>query len=453
MPQAIPESLDETRRALAVILRWPHNIGIHFRPVGPAFLCLFVEGLADEKQVGEWVIAPLQQAASRALTAACLESLLPAPAVRYVHTVEAVAAGVVGGETAVLIAGSTCAAMLDTTGYATRRQGSPNSDSHREVFGTNLREKVALIRKRLRLPSLVASPISVPESRGSMALVYLDGVAPQGLVREMRERFAQHASEANLRRGIPTGIPAKAGLLPTYLMEEWPDEIAALIRNGYVAVMADRLPHAYVAPVTAPAMMHNAADEALLRSLQGALKLGRLVLFGLIITLPATVVSVLTFHQEMIPTPFLLIVAATRENRPFPVGFEMILVSLIQELVREAALRLPASVQLGHALIADLLILTVLTASGFVGPAVAVVTMLIAVSSVGLSSYSLVYPARIWRLLLIIPASFLGAYGVAASLFLLTAYLMGATSMGTPFVGESGMYLTPLSQQPDEQGG
>ena len=53
------------------------------------------------------------------------------------------------------------------------------------------------------------------------------------------------------------------------------------------------------------------------------------------------------------------------------------------------------------------------------------------------------YSARLLRVWMIIPAAILGAYGEAVAGFLLLAYLFGARSMETPFVGESSGRFDP----------
>ena len=50
------------------------------------------------------------------------------------------------------------------------------------------------------------------------------------------------------------------------------------------------------------------------------------------------------FHQELIPTELLFSILASRENVPFPVIFEILVMEISFELIREAGLRVPSPI-------------------------------------------------------------------------------------------------------------
>ena len=58
--------------------------------------------------------------------------------------------------------------------------------------------------------------------------------------------------------------------------------------------------------------------------------------------LPGLYVAVSTFHQELIPTELLFAIVASRSNVPFPVIFEILIMEISLELIRESGVRVPA---------------------------------------------------------------------------------------------------------------
>lgn len=67
--------------------------------------------------------------------------------------------------------------------------------------------------------------------------------------------------------------------------------------------------------------------------------------FALIITLtlPGFYIAITTFHQEIIPTELLFAIVSSRSAVPFPIIFEIILMDLSLELIRESGVRVPSS--------------------------------------------------------------------------------------------------------------
>ncbi len=71
------------------------------------------------------------------------------------------------------------------------------------------------------------------------------------------------------------------------------------------------------------------------------LKSIRLLALFLTLLLPGLYIAVTTFHQELIPTEFLFAIIASRDNVPFPVIFEILIMEISLELIRESGIRVP----------------------------------------------------------------------------------------------------------------
>lgn len=458
---AIPLTLTAARAALARALHWPHNVGVEIRilrphasgpvpatatgserlparPAAPesppaAVLVAYIHGLTDADRLQRWVLEPLRQTAT-----------ITAPRLYRTRRLSTAVSAVLGGAAALIWPGTGRAVLVETRIPTCPQQG-PTLPAHQMVdnFGPDVLTNVTLIRRRLRDPTLVARPATPARGRVATAVVvYMRGRAAPGVVRRVHGWVRRHAGEEAMRRGLAAGLSGWFGLLPDLATTRWPDKVAALLDVGYVAVFLDRLPYAYVVPVTAPALLYGPGDTALRRPLGAVLRALRLSLCSLVVLAPATVVALMNYHQEMMPTPFLLALASVRENAPFPIVAEVLALQVALELIREGTERLPLRIGPGAALSGGLIFLLLLVFTGLVGPLPALVTALVSFAMLALPSHDLAYMVAAWRFWAIGGAAIFGFYGLAAVLFLLLAYLSQAESFGVPFGGETGTRFT-----------
>lgn len=452
---------------VATILHWPNNLGVEFCSVRlrtqpeTDILAVFIRGLADEELVRVRVTEPLERMATQQpglgrLTPGTLQGVLPLPWMLVVNDLSKAISEVLEGATALFFDGTAAAVLVRTEGAVTRPVGSLMQENpYKEIFGPGLMGNLALIRKGLRDPDLVGEPHELPRGRAAAAaVIYLKGRADPELVTRIRGWLQRRAGEEALHRGLAAGMPGKLGLLPDLMSTAWPDKVASLLDAGYVVALVDRMAHAYIAPVTAAAMLYGPGDESLRRPISAALRLLRIALAAAVLLAPAAVVALMNYHQEMIPTPFLLGLAATRENAPVPIVAEMLGLEILQELIREATFRLPIRMTPGHSLIGGAILLLLVVEAGLVGPLPALVSAVVACASLGLPSYDLIYMIRVGRFWMVAGAAMFGLYGMAAFAFLFSAYLCQSKSFGVPFIGEAGVHFTApgrLSSRPERR--
>lgn len=68
----------------------------------------------------------------------------------------------------------------------------------------------------------------------------------------------------------------------------------------------------------------------------------RLLAMFITLLLPGLYVAITTFHQELVPTELLFAIVASRSNVPFPIIFEILIMEVSLELIRESGVRVPA---------------------------------------------------------------------------------------------------------------
>lgn len=441
-------SLTENRNLLADLLHYPSNIGIQMHPFrigrsGPDALLLWVDKLAaDElvRQVLEHVTAydgaPLPDAVAHSL---------PLPGQTWEERPEAVVAGLHNGHAALLADGWSRSLLVEMAAPFQRDARQQAGDPHTDQFGTDLRSNVGLLRQRIQDPDLLALPVRLRrQGRGECALVYLRSKARPSLVRLVRLWTYRHMGEETATQGVANPVSAVFGLLPRWDTSRWPDAAATLLDRGHLLLITDRSKTVLAAPVTAAAWLTAPSDFSLRLPLKRWLARLGILLYLIVLLLPGTVVALMNYHTDMVPTAFLAAVVSYRENAPFGLVFEILFVELLVEVGREAAWRLPERMPIGLVLITQVLIAMVLIHSGLVGPIANMAGILGSLASLALIDYGATYLVRIWRFYLLLAAVAFGFFGMATVMVMLLTYLCMAKPWGIPFLGPSGWeYSSP----------
>ncbi|HWI62268.1 MAG TPA: spore germination protein [Symbiobacteriaceae bacterium] len=460
----LPSTLAALQAEASGILHWPENLGIEFRSLQLAaapqteLLIIFIPGLADEELVRRAIIEPLllhtfDTARQSAPTIQQVTRVLPVARLSVVPDLATAVQGVMEGDTALLLPGAEAATLVKTASSAPldKMRGPVTWQSR---FDSGLLENVLLIRKRLQDPNLIARPLNLPETRTTgAALVYLEGRVSLDVLGQVQTHLQKQAGEGAYRQGLAAGLRGKWGLLPTFLTTPWPDKVTALLDSGHVAILVDGVPQAFLAPVTVAATLYSPLDATLSRAVAVILRGGRFVLAIIAVTAAGTIVSLMNYHQEMMPTPFLFSLAVVREQAPLPVVMEVFVLELLQEMVRESAYQWPFRLSPGSVLVAGKLLMLILTQAGVVGTGTAAFSVIIMFSTFGFFGYELIYLLRPWRYLIFAGGAIFGFFGMATVLFGFLLYLMTAESFGLPFIGESGLALTAGYRLPPRKKG
>jgi hypothetical protein len=411
---------------------------------GAEGLLLWIEGLASPTMIQMGVLEPLSRLcmAGRPSRAA-ISVQVTVPGQSAVTEIAAVLERVLAGHTALLVDGWAEALLLDTSALPSHHTGSPSPSDADDIFGRDFLFNLALIRKRLRDPHLVARWVVPARPRpGLMALVYMEGRADPALVRRVRMWARLHAGEEMAGRGMLTATGAVFGLAPRFDLERWPDKVAILLETGHVGLMLDRMMHVYIAPVTMATAFLAPNDFGVGMSIHRWIARVRLAIYVFVLIAPGSVVAIGNYHQEMLPTSFLMAIASARENAPYGVFFEVLVLEVLIEIAREAAFRLPAGVPRGFATITVTLVVLMAVQAGLTGPVPALTAVMGGLVSLALPSLTGIQVVRAWRFYVLLGALFFGFFGIAAVFTGLLTYLCQTHTWGPPMLGPSGWDLT-----------
>lgn len=456
-------SLEENLRRLRTLFRAPDNADLIIReleigldpPVAAAVV--FMEGMSDKEIINTHILQPLMLLAhldrrpvagelrGAALVDHVVKHLLPGNQAETKPDMQSVVAGLLYGDTAVLLDGSDQIIMVETKGFPLRSVDTPQQEmvirGPLDAFNESFRVNVALVRKRLKDPRLVTEMLHAGTvSRTFVAVMYLDGVANPKLVKEVKRRIDQVRLDVVTDSGILEQMieDRTFGLFPQTLSTERPDRAAAFISEGHVAILVDNSPLALIVPVTWWSFMQSAEDfyirwpyGTVLRGIRGVALFIALLGGGLY-------VAAVNFHHEMIPTQLMLYMAGSREPVPFPAVLELLLMEFAFELVREAGIRIPSVIGPTIGIVGALILGQAAVQARLFSPVVVIITAISGLASFTIPNYSSAYGLRALRLLFIVAGGMLGLYGIAAGLLTVLLHTAGMRSFGVPF-------LTPVA--------
>ena len=415
---------------------------------------LFIDGLTDKKLIHDHIIRPIQ---SNNVVSDYSQLLTPQNAIEilkeHLSSVSEMAEApdltqalkaVLSGDTALFIDGEPKVLIYGTRAWDKRAVAEPETEAAvrgaREGFTETMRTNTSLLRRRIRHENLRLETMKAGRRTGTdIVLAYIDDIVNKRTLEELRLRIAAIDIDGILESGYIEEFieDAPFSVFPQIEHTERVDKAAAAILEGRIIVLVDNTPFTLIVP-TSFFQFIQASEDYFERPFVGfALRILRLGVLNIALMLPSIYVAIITFHQEMLPTPLLLSIAAAREGIPFPAVVEALLMETTFEVLREAGVRLPKTVGQAVSIVGGLVIGDAAIRAGLVSPGMVIVVAATAISTFAIPAFNASITLRLLRFPLIILASVMGLYGVIFGLLMILIHLAGLQSFGVP-------YLSPL---------
>ncbi len=273
-------------------------------------------------------------------------------------------------------------------------------------------------------------------SKTDVALFYIEHIAPRPMVEELKKRLQAIDIDAVLdpRYLVEFVADEKRSIFTQEQYTEKPDRLCGYLLEGRIAVMVDGSPMALIVPVSFLEYLISPEDYYINYIAASLFRLLRLGAFAIALLLPSLYVAVITYHHEMVPTPLLLTLAATRQGVPFPAFVEALLLDLTFELLREAGLRLPRAVGPAVSIVGALIIGDAAVRAGLVSTPMVVIIAATGIASFASPSYNAGIIIRIARFAFLIASGLLGFLGIMIALILLFVRMASLSSLGLPYL-------------------
>lgn len=416
-------------------------------------LIVCIDGLIDTKHLDDAVLRMLMKhnlPDVSSLTIAWVRDLLseqaiPVSQVQVVTDIPSVVENILKGNTALFLDGDEAALILEVKGWERRGIEEPPSEpvirGPREGFIETLRTNTALVRRKIRSTKLKIEMMSIGDtSKTDIAIMYVDGIARETIIDEVRKRLDRIKIDAVLESAFIEefieDVPSSP--FPQVQNTERPDVVCGALLEGRVAIFVDGTPFVLIVPSLFWGAL-NANEDYYQRTFMATfLRLLRMVFALMSLTFPSLFVAITTYQQEMIPTSLLLSISAARENTPFPALIEALFMELTFEALREAGVRMPKQVGQAMSIVGGLVIGQAAVQAGIISAPIVIVVGLTGIASFTFPRYNMGSAIRLLRFPMLILAGMFGIYGMAVAMFIIVIHLVSLRSFGIP-------YFTPVA--------
>lgn len=456
--QQLSKSLNENISMLKSILQ--NDNTVVYREIENMYLssfraCLvYIDGMVSTDVTNKNIISPIMNADlsvnenDKNILNKLKNKIVSTNQIKAASNIDELLLALFYGDAVILVEKFNEALLLSCKGWEKRALEEPGLErilrGPKEGFTEPLMTNLSLIRKRLKTPDLKFKfkEIGV-RTRTRICICYIETLVNNEILHELENRLNKINTDGILSSEKIEELIRDSPLSPykTIGNTERPDVVAAKLMEGRIAIVVDGTPSALTLPYVFMEYFQSAEDYYDSFYFSSINRIIRFIGELFTISIPAAYIALITFHQEMIPTPLLLSISAARQGVPFPTIVEAIILLFIFEVIREASIRMPTPMGQSVSIVGALILgQAAVEARLFSAP------MVIIVAAAGITSLlniKMKGSSIIIRLILMLLSSFIGLYGLIFGIIGVLIHLFSMRSFGVPYMLEYGS-IDPL---------
>ncbi len=278
-------------------------------------------------------------------------NLIPQNSIRKSKDFKEILSAVNSGDCALFIDTIPTCYILDVKGFSSRSISTPANEivvrGAQEAFVEKLRTNTSMLRRLINSENLIIENTKVGTiSKTSVAICYIKNITSLDLVAEVKYRINNLDIDYIISSGqLEQLIQDNSKIsFPQMLATERPDKAANHLFEGRVVILVNGSPYSLIVPGVFTDFLSSPEDINLKHQYSNLLRFIRIIAILITLFLPGIYVAITNFHAELLPTELLFTIASSRNSVPFPVIFEILLMEVSFELIREAGLRVPTPI-------------------------------------------------------------------------------------------------------------
>ena len=233
---------------------------------------------------------------------------------------------------------------------------------------------------------------------------------------------------AELINDKPTGI------FTTYQQTERPDVVAKRLSEGHFCILSNNSPFALICPMNFWDNFKTMDDYSESPAASSLLRIIRFIAFIIATIISPLYLSSVTYNHTIVPPSLALNISVGREGVPFPSIIELIGMTIIIDIIREAGIRMPGMIGYFIGTLGAVIIGQAAVTAGYVSASLIIVVAFSAIASFAISSTILVNPSRIINYFLILLSGVFGMFGFLNGIFIIFWRLATLESFGVPYL-------------------
>lgn len=404
----------------------------------------YYRSMTDDAKITEFLLPALQKHGDEAGEARRLRACLPFLDVRLTGDAEIVDAKLMEGCVLIRLEDEDQPFLL--VNVQNENLGlRPNNETENEFsvvgpkkgFVESIDVNIHLLRSQMPVSKLIVEELTVGTvSKTKVAIVYMDGVTNDELVRTVKQRLDDISFEVVFDSSQLDQIISDHSNtpFPLFLSTERIDRVTYAIISGQVAIFSNGSPYAVTGPSNFLEFFISPEDYYLPWILGSFFRLIRIVCVFLSIFATPIYVAVLTFHFEVIPDSILVPLIESRIHVPFQPLVEVIFLEITIELLREAGARLPTKIGQTLGIVGGIVIGEASVQAALTSNILLIIVALAALASFTTPIFKMANTIRLLRFPFILLAGLWGGLGIVAGLVLLLGHLLRLKSLGMPYL-------------------
>ena len=411
-----------------------------------------MEGLVDKEQLAQSVLNPLLTfdygaRDSAAVSVIAYSSVMASSDVIKLSSADEIVTYITSGFAVLMIDGAEELYAVGVQGYSFRGVSEPESEvvqrGSREGFTEPLRVNMSMIRRRMKTPDLKFEQMTVgTDSKTQLMICYLQSQVSLDLLNKLKNRLSGCNLETVLASGYLSDYLEDNGsgsLFSGVGISERPDTVCGKLTEGRIAIIVDGTPAVMIVPHLFVEEFQSVDDYSNRTYYAAFIRLMKYLSFFVSVFLPGLYVALAQFHPEYFPTWLLINTSESLAQTPFPVTAEVLAITVVYEIMKEAGLRIPKS--LGHAvsIVGALVIGDSAVNAGIISASTLMVVATAAIC--GYVTSPLYPPIMMLRLLFIVVGGFTGLWGITLATAVVLIGMCAKTSLGVPYLSS----LSPFS--------
>ena len=402
---------------------------------------LYMTGLTNKDAIHNHVLKPLMNSSFDSNK----ELPITLGDIEIVYTYGDVENAILGGDSVLLLNGQNTGYRLDTKGWPQRQLNDPKNEislkgANQGFVETGI-QNIALIRRYIPNKELILKELTVGiRGKTKLSLLYLSDVASKDVLSELETRIQNINVDAIINTGelIEFIEDNPYSPFPQMMLTERPDTAVSHILQGRFVIIMDHSPNVLIAPANFMSFFQAVDDYGSRWLVASFIRVMRFLAFMIALFLPATYVAFISFNFEVIPMELLLTIAESRIQVPLPPVMEAVIMEMILELMREAALRLPTPIGQTIGIVGGIIIGQAAVQVGIVSNIMIIVVAVTAIASFNIPNYDMSSSIRLLRFPMMLSAAMFGIVGIVIGWMTIVGHLISLESLGTP-------YGTPLA--------
>ncbi|RCX13000.1 spore germination protein KA [Anaerobacterium chartisolvens] len=405
---------------------------------------VYTVGMADQKEISKGLISAVLNSPEGSLNRENMvnslkKQIISCGNIEINSDVDKIVGSILYGDTLIIADNCPEALIVDLKGLKLRDISEPLSENvvrgPRDAFTESLIINTSLIRRRVNNPNLkFRFDFLGTQTKTRICICHINGLSNDKILQEVNDRIKNIRLDAVLESGYIEEIirDHPLSLFSTVGHTERPDKLVSGLLEGRIAIIVDGTPIALTVPFLFSEYFQSSEDyynDFISGSVNRLLRWGA---FFLSTSIPAIYVALTSFRKEIIPTPLLLTISASRVDVPFPTIIEMFIMVVVFEILREGGSRLPVAVGSTISFVGAVVIGDAAVNAKFVSAPIVII-----VAVTGLSNFlipKLMSSLSIVRIILLLFSGVIGFYGYLFGAICLFIHLLSMNSFGVPYM-------------------